>query len=91
MLAAVLGAALNGMEDGEQPPAPISGNAYALDLPQISDSWVAAIEAFGASKEVARIFPAELIRNFVLTKKQEVRDLSERSPAEQAGIYLDTV
>lgn len=91
MLAAVLGAAINGIEDGEEPPAPITGNAYAADLPQIPGDWKSAIDAFEASPEIARIFPADLVRNFVLTKRQELHYMQELTPSEQVTIYLDTV
>ncbi|WP_299865063.1 glutamine synthetase family protein [uncultured Roseobacter sp.] len=91
MLAAVLGAALNGIEDAEDPPAPITGNAYAADLPQIPADWRSAIDAFEASPQMKRIFAPDLIRNYVLTKRQELHYMQELSPAEQVTIYLDTV
>ncbi|MEP2639810.1 glutamine synthetase family protein [Roseobacter sp.] len=91
MLTAVLGAAIAGIEDGAEPPAPITGNAYEAQLPQIPGDWGAAIDRFESSPQIARIFPPELIRNFVLTKRQEFRDMQELSPEEQSAIYLDTV
>jgi glutamine synthetase len=91
MLAAVLGAALNGIEDGEEPPAPITGNAYEADLPQIPGDWVSAIDCFERSREIARIFAPELVRNFVLTKRQEVHYMQDVTPEERIVIYLDTV
>lgn len=91
MLAAVLGAALSGIEDGAEPPAPITGNAYAADLPQIPADWKSAIDAFETCPQIARIFPRDLVRNFVLTKRQELHYMQELSPAEQVIIYLDTV
>jgi glutamine synthetase len=91
MLAAILGAALNGIEDGVEPPPPVTGNAYALDLPQIPDTWGAAIDAFEASPQMTRIFPKELIRNLVLTKRQELHYMADLSPEEQVEVYLDTV
>ncbi|MEL7092237.1 MAG: glutamine synthetase family protein [Pseudomonadota bacterium] len=90
-IAAVLGAALNGMQDGVQPPAPITGNAYELDLPQVPGTWDAAIDAFETSDQIARIFDAELIRNLVMTKRQEAREMAQLSPEERIEIYLDTV
>ncbi|NQV68299.1 MAG: glutamine synthetase, partial [Rhodobacteraceae bacterium] len=73
MLATILGAALIGIEDGLEPPSPITGNAYAMDdLPQIPSTWEDAIEAFETSAIMPRILPKELIRNLVLTKKQEL-------------------
>ena len=91
MLAAILGAALNGIEDKAEPPAPITGNAYALDLPQVPTTWLDAINAFESSPEITRIFPPELIRNFVLTKRQELHYMGELTPEERVEIYLDTV
>ena len=91
MLAAVLGAAINGIEDGIEPAAPITGNAYAADLPQIPGDWPSAIDLFEKDPAVARIFAPELIRNFVLTKRQEVHYMAELTPQEQVEIYLDTV
>jgi glutamine synthetase len=57
VLAGVLGAALVGIEDAMTPPEPITGNAYALDLPQMPMQWGDAIEAFERDATVARIFP----------------------------------
>lgn len=90
-LAAILGAALAGIEDGLTPPAPVTGNAYALDLPQLAPNWQEAIDAFACSPMIARIFPAELIRNLVLTKRQELHYMAETSPEEMVELYLDTV
>ena len=91
MVAAILGAALNGIEDGQEPPAPITGNAYAADLPQIPSDWTSAIDAFEKSPEVERIFNPELIRNFVLTKRQELHYMEDLTPNERVEIYLETV
>lgn len=90
-IAAVLGSALTGIEDKLAPPPPISGNAYEIDLPQIPDTWDAAIDAFEASVLVRRIFPEGLIQNLVMTKRQESHYFDELTPAEQIDLYLDTV
>ncbi len=91
MLAAVLGAALTGIEDAQMPPAPITGNAYDQGLPQLPASWGEAIERFETDDRIKRIFPAELIRNLVATKRQELNAFAELSPEEQLDLYLDTV
>lgn len=91
MLAAVLGAAMVGIEDEMAPPDPIRGNAYDLDLPQLPATWEAAIDAFESSELVARIFPPELIRNYVATKRQELHYFAELSEQEKVDLYLDTV
>ena len=90
-VAAVLGAALNGIEDRKTPPPPITGNAYEMDLPQIPDRWDAAIAAFETHPAVQRIFDAGLIRNLVMTKRQELRQMQDLTPADRVEIYLDTV
>ena len=91
MLTAILGAALIGIEDAIEPPKPITGNAYALDLPRMPSTWEGAIEAFDKSEMIARIFSKELIRNYLLTKRQERYYMAELSPEEQVEVYLDTV
>ena len=91
LLAAILGAALTGIEDGLTPPAPITGNAYALDLPLLPDTWEEAIGIFEKSDTMARIFPAEMIRNLVMTKRQEHHYMEELTPEEKVELYLDTV
>jgi len=90
-LAAVLGSALIGIEDKLTPPAPISGNAYEQDQPQIPDTWEAAIDRFEESEIAARIFSPQLIQNLVLTKRQELHYLSSMSESEKLDLYLDTV
>lgn len=90
-LAAILGAALNGIEEGQMPPAPITGNAYDQKLDQMPGSWAEAIDRFENSPEIERIFAPTLIHNMLMTKKQEMRDMAELTPAEQVEIYLDTV
>ena len=91
MLTAILGAALNGIEDAVEPSAPIKGNSYDQELPQMIDSWQQAIDVFEASAPVARIFPAELIRNLVMTKRQELREMTEMSAEERRDTYLEAV
>ncbi|MCK0167795.1 glutamine synthetase family protein [Jannaschia sp. S6380] len=91
LLASILGAALCGIEDAAPPPDPITGNAYALDLPRIPTDWSAAIDRFEADAWTHRLLPRPLTRNMVLTKRQELRDIEELSPAERVDLYLDTV
>ncbi len=91
LLAVILGAALEGIEAGNEPPEPITGNAYAQGLRQIPGDWLSAIDAFEASEVMPRILPQELIRNLLLTKRQELHYMNELSPQEQVTIYLDTV
>ncbi len=92
MLAVVLGAALIGIEDGMVPPQPITGNAYELEgLPQLAQNWEEAISVFENDPMIARIFPAQLIRNLILTKRQELKFLAERDPDAHWLSYLEAV
>ncbi|PZO66585.1 MAG: glutamine synthetase [Paracoccus denitrificans] len=90
-LAAILGAALNGIEDKAPCPPPITGNAYEHDLAQLPTDWGSAIDAFEASPEIKRIFPAHMIENLVMTKRQELKYMAELSDDETVELYLDTV
>ncbi|MGL6209328.1 MAG: glutamine synthetase, partial [Paracoccaceae bacterium] len=92
MLAAILGAALCGIEDQDEPAAPINGNAYAVEgLPQIPESWEAAIDALEGSATVPRFLHPELIKNLISTKRQELHYIEELSDSERIELYLDTV
>jgi glutamine synthetase len=89
--AAILGAALNGMEDRLEPPAPIAGNAYEVDAPEMHRNWAEAIDDFEASEEIARIFHPDLIRNLVLTKRQEIARFGAVDVAKRHALYLESV
>ncbi|WP_170560809.1 glutamine synthetase family protein [Ruegeria atlantica] len=92
MLAAVLGAAMNGIQDQTEPPAPISGNAYEIGgLPHLAADWAQAIAAFETDASVARIFPADLIRYFAMTKRQEIKRFSERPSETHWLSYIEAV
>lgn len=91
MIAAVLGAMLNGLEDKADPPEPITGNAYDLDLEHIPQSWANAISRFETSPDMARIFPQVLRDNLIATKRQEQSKLSGHSANETLALYLDRI
>ncbi len=90
-LAAVLGSALVGIEDGMTPPDPITGNAYDQKLPQVPGSWDDAINAFEQSALARRIFDPQLVDNLIRTKRQEMAHFAEMTPEEQIDHYLDLV
>ena len=90
-LAAILGAALIGVEDGLTPPAPITGNAYDQNLPRLVPDWSQAIDAFETDPMIARIFEPGLIENYVMTKRQEVSRLEAIAPEDRWKVYLEAV
>lgn len=91
MLAAILGAAIEGIDEGLEPPAPITGNAYDGAHPQLAASWQEAIDAFEADAFIARCLPPRLIENLVMTKRQELDLLSAVPASEHWPIYLERV
>lgn len=91
MLAAVLGAAIEGIEEGLTPPDPIAGNAYDLDLPHLADGWEAAIDLFATDPFITRCLPQQLIDNMVMTKRQELRELAEIPKEDHWKTYLERV
>lgn len=90
-IAAMLGGAINGIEDGQAPPPPITGNAYDQALPQVPETWEAALAAFDTSPVAARIFAPQLRENFLMTKRQEQRLFTGLSQDDLIALYLDTV
>lgn len=92
MLATVLGAALVGIEDQMQPPAPVSGDAYQVtDAPQLAPDWETAIDWFDSDPLIARILPAETIRNLTLTKRQELRSFVAMRDTSHWQVLLEAV
>ncbi len=89
--AAILGAAITGIEDGMSPPAPLTGNAYEQDLPQLAADWQTAIDRFETDPIIGRFFSPMMIRNLVMTKRQELRLMSAIPEAEHWKTYLETV
>ncbi|WP_299846605.1 glutamine synthetase family protein [uncultured Paracoccus sp.] len=90
-VAAILGAALNGIEEKLEPTPAFQGNAYDQKLAQLPGTWQEAIEAFANCPDIKSIFPAHLIENYLMTKRQELHYMAELSDEETVELYLDTV
>ena len=85
-MAAVLGAALIGIEEALTPEAPVDGNGYEADVPQLPDQWSTAIGAFESGPMISRIFTEELRTVLVQLKQQELsRFLEQVSPFETSS------
>ena len=91
LVSVVLGAMLIGIEDKISPPAPISGDAYAQDLPQIPATWAEAVDRFEASAMMRRIFDPALIDNLIRTKRQEMVGVATLSEQQVRDLYLEAV
>ncbi|MFV0303508.1 MAG: glutamine synthetase family protein [Paracoccus sp. (in: a-proteobacteria)] len=90
-VAAILGAALNGIEEKLEPTPAFHGNAYDQKLAQLPGTWQEAIDAFADCPDIRRIFPEHLIENYLMTKRQELHYMAELSDEETVELYLDTV
>ncbi|MEM9579234.1 MAG: glutamine synthetase family protein [Pseudomonadota bacterium] len=84
LLTAILGAALDGIEAKASPPAPITGNAYAQGLPELSGDWQTAIDAF----KTCPLFAPQLKDNLIRTKQQELANIAPLDAAAQKELYL---
>jgi glutamine synthetase len=90
ILAAILGAALQGMDKKEMPAPATVGNAYAADLPKLPTNWGDALDIFEGSSSMDAIFAPILRSIFLKAKHQELaRFATEVSPFEYRT-YLDT-
>jgi len=91
VMLAILGAALHGIEAKIDPAPPITASSYDLDLPQLPDSWQAAVAAFENDTSCDSFCPSILREMMILTKKQEMaRFAAQITPLEFAS-YLDQV
>jgi len=83
VMAAILGAALIGIEKQLTPSPPITGNAYEADVAQLPDNWTAAISSFQTGSMITEIFNPQLREVFVQLKLQEQSRFQEQiSPFE---------
>lgn len=91
VLCALLGGAWLGMEKNQQPPAPISGNAYAQDLPRLPNHWESAMNAFAQSEHVTEIFSPLFQQIYSAAKAQEQARFTHHITQLEYETYLDTV
>lgn len=91
MLAAVLGAAMIGIEDGMTPPLPAEGNAYESDAPQLAPDLDTALDLMEKSDLMRRILPQQMIDCFVMTKRQESRRFAELATEQHWLRYIDSL
>ena len=74
-------------------PVTFAAPSYNLSSLLARPAWKdeSAIDAFESCPEVARVFAPDLIRNYVMTKRQELRYMEDISDEEKIEIYIDTV
>ncbi len=92
VLATLLGAALDGIESASEPPPPITGDAYEIDVPQLPTSWGRAIDAFEEGAEVfAKTFDPLFARLYAACKRQEWETFGARMSEFEINSYLEVV
>jgi glutamine synthetase len=91
VLAAILGAALEGIEGRIAPPEPMTAAKDEASGATLPTDWKDAIEAFEKSPRIARIFAPILRETFVGMKKQELQVFSQRISPFEHETYLETV
>lgn len=83
VLAAILGAALQGIETKTAPPTPVVGDAYSVGLPKLPNHWQEALDVFEASIAIDDIFAPILKSIFLKAKHAELeRFVADVSPFE---------
>lgn len=91
VLTSILGGALIGIEKKLEPAAPIVGDAYRLDLPQLPLDWASAIDAFAKGPTVASVFSSQLQTMFVECKTQELKRFARHVTDFEYHSYLEVV
>ncbi|MEO1041999.1 MAG: glutamine synthetase family protein [Pseudomonadota bacterium] len=91
VLAAIMGALIDGVEQKIEPQAPLQGNAYASGLPTLPTTWLGAIQAFATSNGMRDVFNPLLHDVYAACKRQEYDTFAEMVPLTEYEAYLGTV
>jgi len=90
VLAAILGAALAGIKTEKMPAAPIAGDNYAANPPQLPTDWRSAIRAFEEGNVLPSVFSPMLRTLYASCKNQEYAGFAERVTDFEYKTYLET-
>ena len=88
VMALVLAAALDGIERGLTPPAPLEGNAYEAEGAELSADPTVALRAHEGSDFVRSALGAELAGNLQAILAQEFATLADVIPSFEHETYL---
>jgi glutamine synthetase len=90
VLAAILSAALDGIENKTEPTAPIKGDAYsAFDEDRaLPNTWEDAISALESSDLLSGLLGDEFIRVFTAAKRQEQASIASQISDVEYQSYL---
>lgn len=90
VLAAILGAALKGMDNGVMPAPATAGDAFTAGLPKLPTGWGDALDTFEASTGLDDIFAPILCSIYLKAKRQELERFAGEVSAFEYRTYLDT-
>jgi glutamine synthetase len=88
VLAVILAAVLDGLEDGANPPPPLTGNAYAAKAKTLPRRWEEALDVFAASPFADRAFGHAFKKVFLACKRQEMEIIEAEISSVEHDAYL---
>jgi len=91
VLAAILGAALIGIEKQQMPEPPVTGDVFPNTVRQLPDDWRTAISQFEKSVISSLIFPPLLCKLLVSCKQQEYATFTRQMSDFECSTYLETI
>lgn len=90
-VAAILGAALYGIENHLSPPPATEGNAYNSAIQPINSDWKNSLETLQTGNIIQQVFDPLLLRMFVELKKQEINTISRQITEFEIRSYLEDI
>ena len=91
VVAAILGAALYGIENELEPPDPNPGRAYSERLPKLPADWASAVNAFEDGEIIPDFFDETLRSMFVACKRQEISGFASNVTDFEFSAYLEII
>jgi glutamine synthetase len=91
VLAAILTAALNGIERRLDPGQPLATDAYSSDMKRIPNQWAGALQAFEQGEATRPLFDAVLSSSIIECKRQEIATFAARMTDFEVDTYRGTV
>lgn len=91
VLAAILGAALHGIDRKMEPPEPINASNGEPQGENLPTKWETALECFETAEPIGPLFGPELNRSIVEAKRQEQRVFAQHMSGFELNTYRDVV
>ncbi|MEP9371950.1 glutamine synthetase family protein [Mesorhizobium sp. KR1-2] len=87
VLAAILSAALYGIEGRIEPPEPLRNNSHDADCESLARDWRQALGCFSASERVQALLHPEFVNAFAACKRQEQDEFGARISEFELATY----